>query len=244
MIHKNMNFSKGFILALTFFFSIIVNAFAQDHPVVDNRDPKDKPDEYEILINYTDGSSETLRSEFYSDEVTGKPFIFKNNCERIYADQTKTIIIKNYKNDIEKAISYDNSWFFEVEGLTGPKLNVYNDRPYKQNVYNYYFQKSDGKLVKYSNAIVKEIFSDQPEAFKYAKKHLRAKVYQKLVLYTGLAIAVPGSIVAFAIPGVGETVPVLAFLVSGGVISSCNYLYTNKINQNLYKAVMLYNQQW
>ena len=246
-IMKNLNsfINKRISFILLMFLSLQITGYAQDHANENNsKKPEDKPDEYEIIINYTDGTSETLRSEFYSDEVTGKPFIFKNNCERIYADQTKTIILKNYQNDIEKAISYDNSWFFEVEGLTGPKINVYNDRPYKQNVMNYYFRKNDGEMTKYSKKLIKSLFIDHAEANGYAKKHLRSKSMQKIVLYSGLVIAVPGFIAAFSIPAVGEIVPGLVFLIGGATISSCNYLYNNKINRNLYKAVMVYNQQW
>lgn len=239
---KNLsNFiNKLFTLTLLMFLALSITGFAQDHANVNNeKDPKDKPDEYEIIINYTDGTSETLRSEFYSDEVTGKPFIFKNNCERIYADQTKTIIIKNYKNDIEKAISYDNSWYFEVEGLTGPKMNVYNDRPYKQSVTNYYFRKGDGEMIKYSKSAMKTLFSDHAEANHFAKKHLRSKFMQKFWMYSGLIIAVPGCVAGFA---TGFYAIPIAF--TGIAVGSVSIAYNNKINTNLYKAVMLYNQQW
>jgi hypothetical protein len=129
-----LNFKKSrTIISLIILFITNLSVFAQEPS---NTEVRDKQDEFEILITYTEGTTETLRSEFYSDEVTGKPFIFKNNCERIYADQTKSIIIKNYKNDVQKGISFENTWYFEVEGLTGPKINVYNDRPYKQQLNN------------------------------------------------------------------------------------------------------------
>ena len=221
------------------FLLLSLSAFCQEHSNTDSKDAKDKPDEFEILITYTDGTTETLRSEFYGDEVTGKPFIFKNNFERIYADQTKTIVIKNFKNDVQKGVSYDNTWYFEVEGLTGPKLNVYNDRPYKQNVNNYFFRKGDGEFIKYSKSLIKTIFVDNAEAHKFAKKHLRAKTHQKILLYSGLIIAVPGYVIGLA-TGVGA-VPIA---ISGIVISSTSFAYNNKINTSLYKAVMIYNQQW
>jgi hypothetical protein len=217
-------------------------SFAQEN--TPSNDPKDKQDEFEVIITYLDGSTETLRSEFYSDEVTGKPFIFKNNCERIYADQTKTIVIKNYKNDVQKGISYDNSWYFEVEGLTGPKINVYNDRPYKQSVNNYYFRKGEGEFIKYSNDAIKTLFVDNAEANSFAKKHLRAKTSQKILLYSGIIIAVPGFLASFTIPAVGAVLPAIPVAIGGIAISSTSFAYNNKITRNLYKAVMVYNQQW
>ncbi len=243
LIMKSNSYLKypSTIITLIILFIINLSAFAQEPS---NSDAKDKQDEFEVLITYTDKTTETLRSEFYSDEVTGKPFIFKNNCERIYADQTETIIIKNYKNEVQKGISFENTWYFEVEGLTGPKLNVYNDRPYKQTVNNYFFKKGDGPFVKYSNSVVKTLFTDNAEANKFAKKHLRAKTSQKIILYSGIIIAVPGFLLSFTVPAVGAVLPAIPVAIAGIVISSTSFAYNNKISKNLYKAVMVYNQQW
>jgi len=237
-----LNFKKSrTIISLIILFIINLSAFAQEPS---NTEVKDKQDEFEILITYTEGTTETLRSEFYSDEVTGKPFIFKNNCERIYADQTKNIVIKNYKNEVQKGISSENTWYFEVEGLTGPKINVYNDRPYKQQVNNYYFRKGEGEFVKYSNAAIKTMFTDNPEANKFAKKHLHAKGWQKVFLYTGLIVAVPGFFVSFTVPAVAAVLPAIPVAIGGIAISSSSFAFNNKISTNLNKAVMVYNQQW
>ncbi|MEY3417623.1 MAG: hypothetical protein RL060_1735 [Bacteroidota bacterium] len=219
------------IITLIILLIVKISAFAQEPS---NTDAKEKQDEFEVLITYTDKTTETLRSEFYSDEVTGKPFIFKNNCERIYADQTETIIIKNYKNEVQKGISFENTWYFEVEGLTGPKLNVYNDRPYKQTTSNYFFKKGDGPFVKYANSVVKTLFTDNPEANKFAKKHLHTKTLQKSIMYVGIVAAIGGAFVVN---------PMLSIPV-GIVISSSSVAFNNKISRNLYKAVMVYNQQW
>ena len=120
---------KRLIIAFSLLFTSIFRVSAQD-----SQKEQLNSDAYEVIIQYLDGTSETIQSEFYADEITGKPFLFKNSCERIYADQTKQLIVKNSKNEVEKAISFDNSWYFEVEELSGPKLKVYNDRPYKQSI--------------------------------------------------------------------------------------------------------------
>lgn len=203
-------------------------------------------DAYEVIIQYLDGTSETIQSEFYADEITGKPFLFKNSCERIYADQTKQLIVKNSKNEVEKAISYDNSWYFEVEELSGTKLKVYNDRPYKQSIKSYYFRKGDGPFLAYSGHNVHEVFGDNPFAYKFAQKHLMLRDVRTVLTYGSAA---GGLVCLFTLKGlvvVGSTSLPASLLVFGGgvIVSAIVYpILRGPSDRALIKAIKLYNGQ-
>jgi hypothetical protein len=78
------------------------------------------------------------------------------------------------------------------------------------------------------------MFTDNPEANKFAKKHLHAKIWQKSFLYVGIVGAVGGAFI----------VNPLISLTGGIIISTISYGFNNNISKNLNKAVMVYNQQW
>ncbi|MEY5048650.1 MAG: hypothetical protein RLZZ175_2009 [Bacteroidota bacterium] len=232
---------KRLIIAFSLLFTSIFRVSAQD-----SQKEQLNSDAYEVIIQYLDGTSETIQSEFYADEITGKPFLFKNSCERIYADQTKQLIVKNSKNEVEKAISFDNSWYFEVEELSGPKLKVYNDRPYKQSIKSYYFRKGDGPFLAYSGHNVHDVFGDNPFAYKYAQKHLLLRDIRSFATYGS---AVGGLVCLFTLKGlvvVGSASLPASLLVFGGaiVVSSVAYpLLRGPSDKALIKAIKIYNGQ-
>lgn len=232
---------KRLIIAFSIIFTSIFRVSAQE-----TQKEQLNSDAYEVIIQYLDGTSETIQSEFYADEITGKPFLFKNSCERIYADQTKQLIVKNSKNEVEKAISYDNSWYFEVEELSGPKLKVYNDRPYKQSIKSYYFRKGDGPFLAYSGHNVHDVFGDNPFAYKFAQKHLLLRDIRNVVTYGAVA---GGLVCLFTLKGlvvVGSASLPASLLVFGGavVVSSVAYpLLRGPSDRALIKAIKIYNGQ-
>ena len=236
------------LLSVLFTFAALF-AFAQSTETEkDEKEDKNNSDLYIVLITYVDGSTETIKSEFYADEITGKPFLFKNNCERIYADQTKTLVVKNNKDVVEKGISFDNSWYFEEEGVSGNKLKVYNDRPYKQGYNNFYFQKGDGTIIKYCGHTLKEMVGDNPKAKRHAELHAFYRDARAVLAYGG-AVAGFGM---FFLAGKKDYIRINSNttvgwqetgLFGGIALGAITYpIFTKLASKSLLKAIKIYNE--
>jgi len=238
---------KNIKIALSILFTFVsIFAFAQaTESEKEEKEEKNNSDLYEVIITYVDGSTETIKSEFYADEITGKPFLFKNNCERIYADQTKTLVVKNNKDVVEKGISFDNSWYFEEEGVSGNKLKVYNDRPYKQGYTNFYFQKGDGTIIKYCGHTLKEMVGDNPKAKRHAELHAFYRDTRAILAYGGAIAGFGMFFIAKNSYTVGTTkVGWQETGLGGGILlGAITYpIFTKLASKSLLKAIKIYNE--
>ncbi len=138
--------------------------------------------EFEVEVRMLNDSVYRFVSDLYVDKDTDKPYVFRNTCEQIFADQTRGIRLKDESGLVFEAKTIDGFWLFPIhEG----KLGLYKTEP-KRNQFKFLKFTKGGKLYPYSFRNAKMLFAD---ANAVAKKEFRAfkvtRFAEKVMLYGG-----------------------------------------------------------
>ncbi len=145
--------------------------------------PGSKYGDYLVKVKMKNDTVFTFVSSIYEDKQTGKPYVFRNNCEQLNAIDTKEIELKDEDGNIFKGISADGMWLFPViEG----KMGLFKADPGKSTLKNYYLMK-DNKAIAYNKVNFKNAFSDGNEDSKRKiNKVFLIRTVQTVTLVAGL----------------------------------------------------------
>lgn len=194
---------------------IFINLFSLIAFSQTNTTTKLQKDEFEFKILYNNDSSETVISEMYDDENTGKPFLF-SDCKRIYPEDTKGLVVKNSDGQTFNAIAFGGVWYFE--NTVGDNLSTYRTRPdlfNKGQFKSIYFRKSNDptKFIAFSKKNALEAVQDNPKALRKMKGAIFLKDFSTGLIVSGGVLLVPALFVGvFALP-IGFTVSLAGVII-------------------------------
>lgn len=177
--------------------------------------------EYKVTLVMNDGDSVKINS-YIDVEKNGLPFVL-NDCEKIYAYQTKLLILSDEDGVNYYGTSSDSLWKFY---LTDGDVKMYTLLPGASGIRNYWFEVK-GEDFRYKRSKLNEVFGDKKQN-NYWAKHKRARNTSQTILVSGVLT----SLTIFAAP---------ITTVGGLFISSGSVLYNKKIDNYLFKAIEKHN---
>ena len=207
---------------------------------------KDKSEpEYTVTVEYLDGKTETFKSNINYDEDTDRPYLHKENCEEVIPSQTKSITLRDSKDNVYKGIAENDRWYYILSD--GTKVILYGKFPTGNHIKNLSFKFPDKPMVNYSFKNTETLMKDNPEAFKHIKKHRLNRIVSKVMLFGGLFLMSS----PFLLPYNDEAgvkykkevvIPTRGIALGAGVLMSFSYLLFEKPQkEQLKKAVEAYN---
>ncbi|MDX2188703.1 MAG: hypothetical protein SFY32_02460 [Bacteroidota bacterium] len=198
------NLKNSLVVGLYLLFVIVTSIQAQNSNKLD----------FKVIVTYLDGTTDQFNSDLYQDPDKDFYFVLKNDCDKIFAYQTKSIdLIDNRSNEKNTGFaSRDSNWYFKTYG--GSRLCAYSLYPGKERVRNLYFAHPDSMVMtKYNRKWLKAKLKDNDEAYKKLKNHLTLRDVQKVIQGLGILVAFGGIVSPYILPPIGVAICSTSFLL-------------------------------